>query len=184
LLKVETRFLIKDLYRKGVTISEIARISGHSRRTIRAIINGPVNPPPRKWKARARKIDPFIGYPEKRMAGGVFNCRKLLEEIQRQGYQGCRSPLKSFVQPYRQTRRQEATVRFETEPDEQTQVDWAHCGFIEHQGRRRRLYTFLMTLGWSPSLYLEFTVSDDAAWWLRCHVHALHYFDAWCELAW
>jgi len=60
MLKVETRFMIKDLYRKGVTISEIARITGHSRATIRAIINGPVIPLPQKRKARARKIDPFV----------------------------------------------------------------------------------------------------------------------------
>jgi hypothetical protein len=33
-----------------------------------------------------------------------------------------------------------------------------------------------MTLGWSRALYLEFTVSADAAWWLRCHVHAFDYF--------
>ena len=176
MLKVEIRFMIKDLYRKGVTISEIARISGHSRTTIRAIVDGPVGPPPQKRKARARKVDPFIPYLEKRMAEGVYNCRKLLDEIQRQGYQGSWSLLKSFVQPYRQARRQEATVRFETEPGEQAQVDWAHFGFITHHGCRHRLYAFLMTLGWSRSLYLEFTVSADAAWWLRCHVHAFHYF--------
>lgn len=176
MLKVEIRFMIKDLYRRGVTISEIARITGHSRRTIRAIVNGPFSPPLRKRKEKARKVDPFVPYLEKRMAEGVFNCRKLLDEIRRQGYRGSWSLLKSFVQPYRQARRQEATVRFETEPGEQAQVDWAYFGFIEHQGRRRRLYAFVMTLGWSRASYVEFTVSADAAWWLRCHLHAFHYF--------
>ena len=176
MLKVEIRFMIKDLYRRGVTISEIARSSGHGRATIRTIVNGPVSPLPRKRKARVRKIDPFIAYLEKRMAEGVYNCRKLLDELQRQGYQGSWSLLKSFVQPYRQARRHQATVRFETEPGEQAQVDWAHFGFIMHHGCRRRLYAFLMMLGWSRSLYLEFTVSADAAWWLRCHMHAFHYF--------
>jgi len=176
MLKVETRFMIKDLYRRGVTISEIARITGHSRRTIRAIVNGPVSPPPQKRKARARKLDPFVPYLEERIEEGVLNCNKLLDEIRRQGYQGGRSLVKTFVQPYREARRQEATVRYETAPGEQAQVDWAHFGFIEHHGRRRRLYAFMMTLGWSRASYLEFTVSADAAWWLRCHVHAFHYF--------
>jgi hypothetical protein len=81
------------------------------------------------------------------------------------------------VQPYREARRQEATVRFETAPGEQAQVDWAHFGYIEHRGRRRRLYLFVMTLGWSRSSYVEFTVSADAAWWLRCHVHAFRYIN-------
>jgi hypothetical protein len=33
-----------------------------------------------------------------------------------------------------------------------------------------------MTLGWSRASYLEFTISADEAWWLRCHVHAFRYF--------
>ncbi len=67
-------------------------------------------------------------------------------------------------------------MRYETDPGEQAQVDWGHFGFIEHNGRRHRLYAFVMTLGWSRASYLEFTVSADAAWWLRCHVHAFEYF--------
>jgi transposase len=176
MLNVETRFMIKDLYRKGVTISEIARMTGHSRRTIRTIVNGSVSPPPLKRKGRAKKLDPFVPYLEKRMAEGVFNSKKLLEEIRKQGYQGGWSLVKAFILPYRQARQPVATLRFETEPGEQAQVDWAHFGFIEHHGRRRRLYAFLMTLGWSRCLYLEFTVSTDATWWLRCHVHAFRYF--------
>jgi transposase len=176
MLKVENRFMIKDLRRKGVTISDIARITGHDRKTIRAILDGPVNPPPQKRKGKAKKLDPFVPYLEKRIEEGVLNCNKLLDEISRQGYQGGYGLIKTFVRPHREARRQEATVRFETGPGEQAQVDWAHFGFIEHHGCRRRLYLFVMTLSWSRSMYLEFTVSTDAAWWLRCHVHAFHYF--------
>jgi transposase len=176
MLKVENRFMIKDLHRRGVTISDIARITGYDRKTIRAILNGPLSPPPQKRKARAKKLDPFVVYLEKRIEEGVLNGNKLFDEIRRQGYQGGRSLVKNFVQPYREARRQEATVRFETLPGEQAQVDWGYFGYIEHHGRRRRLYGFVMTLGWSRVSYLEFTISADAAWWLRCHVHAFRYF--------
>jgi transposase len=176
MLKVETRFMIKDLYRKGVTISDIARETGHDRKTIRAALKEPVSPPPHKRKGRAKKLDPFVPYLEKRMAEGVFNSNKLLDEIRRQGYEGGWSQLRAFVHSHREARQPVATVRFETAPGEQGQVDWAHFGYIEHHGRRRRLYAFVMTLGWSRASYLEFTVSTDAAWWLRCHVHAFHYF--------
>ena len=175
MLKVEDRFMIKDLYRRGMSISEIARNSGHDRKTIRAIVNSPVNPPKKKRKKRASILDPFVPYLEKRIEEGVLNCNKLFGEIREQGYEGGKSTLKYFVQPYREARRQEATVRFETEPGEQGQVDWGHFGFIQHQGRRRRLYAFVMILGWSRASYLEFTVSTDIASWLRCHLHAFHY---------
>jgi transposase len=176
MLKAETRFMIRDLYRQGVTISDIARTTGHDRKTIRAALKGPVSLPPQQRKGRAHKLDPFVPYLEKRLVEGVFNSKKLLDEIRKQGYQGGWSQLRAFVHPYREARQREATVRFETEPGEQAQVDWAHFGYIQHHRRRRRLYAFVMTLGWSRVSYLEFTVSTDSAWWLRCHVHAFHYF--------
>jgi transposase len=176
MLKAEARFMIKDLYRRGVTISDIARTTGHDRKTVRSALQRPIDAAPRKRKAKVRKLDPFRPYLERRLAEGVLNSRKLFDEITQQGYQGSWSQVRAFVHPYRAARCPVATVRFETEPGEQAQVDWAYFGFIEHRGRRRRLYAFLMTLGWSRSTYLEFTVSADTVWWLRCHVHAFRYF--------
>jgi len=176
MLNVESRFMIKDLYRKGVTISEIARQTGHDRKTIRAVLQGPIQPPAQKRKAKSSKLEPFRPYLEQRIQDGVLNCNKLLVELRSQGYQGGRSLIKNFVQPYRSAPRQRTTVRFETLPGQQAQVDWGYFGFIEHAGQRRRLYAFVMTLGWSRMLYVEFTVSTDAAWWLRGHLHAFHYF--------
>ena len=176
MLKVESRFMITDQYRKGVTISEIARQTGHDRKTIRAVVHGPVQPPRPQRRARGSKLDPFKPYLERRIQDGVLNCNKLLAEVRSQGYQGGRSLVKNFVQPFRTPPAPRATVRFETAPGQQAQVDWGYFGFIEHQGRRCRLYAFLMTLGWSRMLYVEFTVTTDAAAWLRGHLHAFHYF--------
>ena len=176
MLIVEERFMIKDWYRKGLSISDIARLTGHDRKTIRNILNEPLLPvrPPRP--PRVRKIDPFVPYLEGRLAEGVFNARKLCGEIQLRGYPGKETQVRAFVQPFREAREAQATLRFETEPGEQGQVDWGHFGLINHYGRQRRLYGFVMTLGWSRAMYLEFTVSADAAWFLRCHLHAFEYF--------
>ena len=176
MLKVEHRFMIKTLYQRGLCISEIAEITGHNRRTIRKVVNGPVSPPPQERKLRSSKLDPFVPHLNQRIEDGVLNCTKLFAEIKQQGYQGGKSLVKNFVQPYRAARQAQATVRYETAPGEQAQVDWGHFGFIEHNGHPRKLYAFVMTLGWSRALYIEFTVSADAAWWLRCHVHAFEYF--------
>jgi transposase len=176
MLRVEQRFMIKTLYQRGLGISEIAEITGHNRRTIRKIVDGPVSPPPHKRKVRQSKLEPFVPHLKKRIEEGVLNCSKLLAEIQKQGYQGGKSLVKDFVQPYRAAREAQATVRYETEPGEQAQVDWGHFGFIEHHGRPRKLYAFVMTLGWSRAMYVEFTTSTDATWWLRCHIHAFEYF--------
>jgi transposase len=177
MLRGEERFMIKDLFRKGLSVSEIARLSGHDRKTVRASLQESVLRPPARRKARGSKLDPFRAYLEARLAEGVDNARKLYQEIQERGYQGKETLVRTWVQPRRAPRENsKATVRFETEPGEQAQVDWGCFGFIEHQGRRQRLYAFVMTLGWSRAMYVEFTVSADEAWFLRCHLHAFHYF--------
>jgi transposase len=176
MLKLEHRIMIKDLSQRGLSISMIAEVTGYNRRTVRKVVNGPLSVPAKKRKPRKSKLDPFVPYLLKRIQEGVLNCSKLYDELKKQGYQGGRSLVKNFVQPHREAQRQVATVRFETEPGEQAQVDWGHFGFIEHRGVRRKLYVFVMTLGWSSAMYIEFTVSADAAWWLRCHMHAFAYF--------
>lgn len=175
MLEVEERFMIRDMHRKGLSVSEISRRTGHDRRTIRKVIKGSLESAPRGRRRKKRKIDAYAPYLLKRIGVGVLNARKLYHEIREMGYIGKESQVRSFVQPYRPRRESLATVRFETEPGEQGQVDWASFGFITHLGKRRRLYAFLMTLGWSRAMYLEFTVSAKSTSWLRCHIHAFHY---------
>ena len=173
---VEERFMIKELYRKGVSISEIARQTNTDRKTIRAIIKGPLVVTARPRRPKVQKLDPFRSYLEGRIGEGVLNGQKLYQELLAQGYTGKARQVRRFVQPFRAARQHQATVRFETAPGQQGQVDWGSFGLIEHQGRQHRLYGFVMTLGWSRTMYVEFTVSTDIAWWLRCHQHAFAYF--------
>jgi transposase len=176
MLTVEQRFMIKHWYDKGISISEIARLTGRDRKTIRKALEEPLLATTPERKPRARKLDPYLSYLEGRIEEGVLNARKLYGEIKRLGYGGKETQLRLFVQPFRQARQQEACLRFETEPGQQGQVDWGYFGLIEHQGCQRRLYAFVMTLGWSRAMYLEFTVSSDMVHFLRCHLHAFHYF--------
>jgi transposase len=168
--------MIQELFGSGVSISEIARRTGHDRKTVRSVVNGPLMPAVKARPPRARKIDPFVTYLEKRIEQGVLNAEKLYQEIRARGYTGKARTVRQFVQPRRAPRQPVATVRFETEPGQQAQVDWASFGMIDHFGRQRRLYAFVMTLGRSRAMYIEFTVSMDATWQRRCHLHAFHYF--------
>jgi transposase len=177
MLREGERYMIRHFYREGMSISEIARRTGHDRKTIRKVVRSPELKPPAKARpSRKRKIDPYIPYLLTRIEKGVYNARKLYHEIKNRGYLGKETQVRVFVQPHRQRRESKATVRFETEPGEQAQVDWAHFGHIKHRGKRRKLYVFIMTLGWSRAMYMEFTTSMDMAHWLRCHIRAFEYF--------
>ena len=94
-----------------------------------------------------------------------------------QGYAGGTTVLRDFMQPYRPVLAGRTTIRYETEPGHQAQVDWAHFGhLIDSEGIRKPLYCFVMVLSYSRMLYLEFTTSQDAATLLRCHLNAFDFF--------
>lgn len=176
MLCVEERFMIKEWHRKGVSISEIARRTGRDRKTIRKALGAPLDVRQSRGP-RQRKLDPYVAYLQQRMGEGVYNAHKLFVEIQAQGYRGGETQVRAYVQHCRPARASaQATVRFETEPGQQAQVDWGHFGYVAWAGKRERLYGFIMTLGWSRTMYLEFTTSLDTGWFLRCHQHAFEYF--------
>jgi transposase len=180
MVNLEDRFMIRDMYRKGISISAIARETGRDRKTIRKIIqvglSGVGDSPARRRRKKGVKLAPFEGYLKQRLAEGVLNTRKLLRELKARGYQGGLTQLILYVQPYRTSREERAVMRYETEPGQQAQVDWTSLGYISVDGRPQRLYAFVMTLGYSRMMYVEFTTSTEVNTWLRCHQHAFEYF--------
>jgi len=168
--------MIKDMYRRGISISEIARQSGHDRKTVRKAINEDLLTTRQQAPPKPRKIDPYTDYLQRRMNEGVYNTRKLYREIQARGYLGGLTQVILYVQPFRPPRQAAATVRFETEPGQQAQVDWGSCGYLDVEGRQKTLYCFVMTLGWSRAMYVEFTTNGDTGSFMRCHQHAFEYF--------
>ena len=180
MVNLEERFMIQDMHRKGLSISQIARQTGRDRKTIRKVIragqSGTGDKPARRRRKKGQKLAPFEGYLKQRIGEGVLNTRKLLRELQAKGYTGGLTQLILYVQPYRTSRDERAVMRYETEPGQQAQVDWSSFGYISVEGHQQRLYAFVMTLGYSRLMYVEFTTSTEASAWLRCHQHAFEYF--------
>ena len=67
-------------------------------------------------------------------------------------------------------------MRFETTAGEQAQVDWGVFSYIGEDGRKRRMWAFVMVLGWSRAIYVEFVRRADVATFIRCHLNAFDYF--------
>ena len=67
-----------------------------------------------------------------RWAEGVTNCKVLLRELRARGYTGGYTILKDFVKPLRHQHQPKVTVRFETRPGEQAQVDFGSCAVVFH----------------------------------------------------
>jgi hypothetical protein len=90
--------------------------------------------------------------------------------------------VRRFLQTLKATRHtdQALTVRFETPPGEQAQCDWAEVGrYPQPDGTSIRVYAFVMVLGYSRYLYVEFTRSMTLATLIRCHQNAFAFFGGW-----
>ena len=107
-----------DLYRQGVSISEIARQTGRDRKTIRRAVKGEVQARKRKTKRvkQERKLSAYESYLKQRMSEGVYNTRKLYRELRERGYTDGLTQVILDVQPYRPRRDESAVMRFETDP--------------------------------------------------------------------
>jgi len=59
MIDVEEFLMLRDLFNKGSSISEIARQTGHSRVTVRKYLNSQVPPLPKKRSHKPGKLDGY-----------------------------------------------------------------------------------------------------------------------------
>ncbi|MBV7509843.1 IS21 family transposase, partial [Bacillus sp. sid0103] len=84
-----------------------------------------------KVDTKGSKLDPYKQYILQRIKEGTTNCEVLLDEIGALGYSGKMTILRDYVRPFRESPKKQATLRFETPPGKQGQMDWAHVGKYE-----------------------------------------------------
>ena len=169
---------VKEIYEMkgaGRSIRGIAGELGIARNTVRRYLNSPeaIRPMPRP--RRASKLDPYTEFVDRRMSEGLENCVVLHRELKALGYGGGYSILKTYVSPRRRRRQPDATMRFETAPGEQAQVDWGSLAYLDEDGKKHRIWVFVMTLGWSRACYVELVRRADTAAFIQCHVNAFEY---------
>ena len=109
------------------------------------------------------------------MSEGLDNCVVLHREVCALGYKGSYSTVVQYVRPRRRQRQPEATMRFETAPGEQAQIDWGSLSYLGEDGRRHSVWVFVMTMGWSRACYVELVRRADTASFIQCHVNAFEY---------
>ena len=134
--------------RRGTIDPKDRQGPGVSRNSVRKHLRSPQVPRARPRPPRGSKLDPFKGYIRQRLGDGLDNCVVLLRELRAQGYTGGYSILKEYVHPFRRRHQPDATMRFETEPGEQAQVDWGSFSYVTEDGHKRQVWDFVMVLSW------------------------------------
>jgi transposase len=181
MLEMEEWFMLRDLYRKGLSISQIARQTGHDRKTVRTYVKSEELPVPKEQAKKGSKLDAFEDYILNKLKEGPFTASRLFKEIQEMGFAGKYTIVKDFVREVRPEQGVQAVYRYETKPGVQAQVDWSEFGKVELDGKMLKLYCFNMILGYSRMRYIEFTLSIDATTLIKCHLNAFRFFGGYTK---
>lgn len=140
---------MKGLLNAGLSKAEIARRLGVNRRTVTRW-NADHERPPRK--PRRHKLDPYKELIRTRLtAHPRLSAQRLFDEVRTLGYDGSYARVRDFVRGTRPGAEAPPTVRFETPPGHQAQVDFATID--TKMGRRHAL---LVVLGHSRLQWVGF----------------------------
>ncbi|MFL5334661.1 MAG: IS21 family transposase [Geminicoccaceae bacterium] len=168
--------MILDLARQGLSVSAIARRTGHDRKTIHKYIERGMEPPAYKPREPGPSlISPFEAFLRERV--GRFpdlTGRRLWREIRELGFTGAYSTVTEFLRGVRPAEPPPFERRFETPPGRQAQVDFAYfkLAFEDEPGAERVIWLFSLVLGHSRMMWARFVAQQDLATVLRCHVAA------------
>ncbi|KKC45812.1 integrase [Paenibacillus sp. D9] len=177
MLKGGSVLRLHEMKLNGKKIREIVRETGHARNTVRKYVRDGQIPESKEREKRGSKLDPFKETIDRWMKeDGLFNCQAMLMRLKEKGYTGGATIIKDYVQQKRPPWQSKATVRYETLPGDQAQVDWGFCETVDANGRAHKLPVFVMVLGYSRATYVEYTRRCDIHSFLRCFVHAIEHF--------
>lgn len=163
---------------KGMSYTELGKKYHLDRRTAKKYAESPQRPEYTLVERKPSKLDEYKQQVDIWLEEAPYSAVRILEKIQEQGFTGKYSIVKEYVRGKKMDLDEKATVRFETMPGLQGQMDW---GFFEdHQvfedGHFKKLYCFLLILGYSRIRYIEFVTDMSTNTLIRCHANAFRYF--------
>ena len=162
-----------------INYSKIAKQYNCDPRTVKRYYNErDSNPTIRKPRIIVKVIQGFEEIIEKKYvesgapAIAIYNFLK-----ERYGYNGSYTSIKTFTHNLKEKLINDITVRFETSPGLQCQVDWKENMLLhDKKGRGYIINIFLSILGYSRLKYIELTLDKMQPTLFKCITNAIKYF--------
>jgi len=167
-------FALKAL---GWGAKRISQETGVSRNTVRDWLRSGESRRYGGDEGRPGILTPHRDWLRARFHAGVRNSDVLWQELASRGISVSLRTVEREVQPFRQAwdRAQKATMRFETMPGKQMQVDFGEKWLL-FGGQRQKRYVFVATLGFSRRCYIEIFGSLRQRDWIMGLEHAFRHF--------
>lgn len=171
----EINIIVRGGEKEIMSKAAMARIMGCDPRTVKRYLNG-YEPKKKKKVTKASKLDNFK---ETIIAKLEIGCTSMaiFKFIQKEGYEGSYSLVADFVQKHKDEQQRKATIRFETAPGLQAQVDWKeNLKMVSKNGELFEVNIFLMVLGYSRTKFVKLTSDKTQKTLFLCMNEAFKYF--------
>ena len=174
---------IRNERKKGLSYTEIARKHHIDPRTAKKYAESDSKPVYTLTAPKPSKLDPYKHLIDMWLEEAPYSAVRIHEKLMEQGCDCKYTIVRQYVATRKADLNEKATVRFETMPGLQGQVDW---GFFENfkvieNGEYKKLYCFLMILGYSRMRYIEFVTDMSTTTLIKCHINAFRYFGGYPE---
>ena len=174
---------IRNERKKGLSYTEIARKYHIDPRTAKKYAESDSKPVYTLKAPKPSKLDPYKHLIDMWLEEAPYSAVRIHEKLMEQGCDCKYTIVRQYVATRKADLNEKATVRFETMPGLQGQVDW---GFFENykvleNGEYKKLYCFLMILGYSRMRYIEFVTDMSTTTLIKCHINAFRYFGGYPE---
>ncbi len=171
-------------YVEGKSIREIARETGHARRTISRMIDKEAPPKYRRRRKPAHKLGPYKERIQQLLAQNQSLPRKqrwtapmIFKEIQKEGFQGAESTVRHYVGQVRKLLKPPPVfLPLEFDPGTDAQVDWGE-GRVIMEGEEISVQLFLMKLSYSRRTFMMAFPSQKQEAFFLGHVCAFDFFE-------
>jgi len=166
---------IRSLARQGYSQRQIAKLTGQHRDTVKKYLEQEGLP---VYRARAResKLVPYHPLIDGWLEQQDFQASRIYDMVQLEGFTGSYDIVRRYVREVKEERNRVAYVRFETMPGLQAQVDFGDFLVQEADGSWKKIYCFVIVLGYSRHMYVEFVERCTMSVFLACHRNAWGFF--------
>lgn len=171
----EINIFLRGGEKETMSKAAMARIMGCDPRTVKRYLEG-YKPKMKRKILKKSKLDKFKETIISKLEIGCTSMA-IFKFIQKDGYTGSYSLVADFVQKHKEEQIKKATIRFETAPGLQSQVDLKeNLKMISKHGELFEVNIFLMVLGYSRTKFVKLTSDKTQKTLFECMNEAFEYF--------
>ncbi len=173
---------IKTLYQRGYNKTQIGRMLGIDRKTVRKVLkeaatnqNSAVAERAPTKAAWPSMLDEYREYIETQLSKELSIIR-IHQDMQKEfGIECGYTTLRDYVAKIRKSQ-PHAYMVLHSLPGEEAQVDFGYIGTLKVNGTPRKAWIFVMALSFSRYMYVSITLDQSVQTFIRCHTQAFRYF--------